>query len=41
MGVSDVGIEGLFTYLSDGTLVNFACEGSFGGRAGKKKKAFM
>jgi len=34
IGVSDVGDEGSFTYLSDGTLVNFVCESSNGGKAG-------
>jgi len=34
IGVSDVGTENEFVYLSDGTLVNFACESSAGGRAG-------
>merc|ERR1712238_47316 len=34
IGVSDVGTEDSFTYLSDGTLVNFVCESSAGGRAG-------
>jgi hypothetical protein len=34
IGVSDVGEENSFTYLSDGTLVNWVCETSQGGRAG-------
>merc|ERR1712238_25099 len=34
IGVSDVGTEDSFTYLSDGTLVNFVCESSAGGKAG-------
>ena len=37
IGVSDIGDENSFTYLSDGTLVNFVCESSAGGRAGKTK----
>ena len=38
IGVSDIGEEDSFTYLSDGTLVNFVCESSSAGRAGKTKK---
>ena len=34
IGISDVGTENEFTYLSDGTLVNFVCESSAAGRAG-------
>ena len=34
IGVSDVGEENYFTYLSDGTLVNWVCETSEDGRAG-------
>ena len=38
IGVSDTGKENSFTYLSDGTLVNWVCESSQGGRAGKTQK---
>ena len=38
IGVSDIGEEDSFTYLSDETLVNFNCENSFEGRAGKTFK---
>jgi len=34
IGVSDLGEENSFTYLSDGTLVNWVCDSSNGGRAG-------
>ena len=37
IGVSDIGDEDSFTYVSDGTLVNFVCESSNAGRAGKMK----
>ena len=36
IGVADIGEENVFTYISDGTLVNLACEDSFNGRAGKQ-----
>ena len=35
IGVSDIGDEDTFTYKSDGVLVNFVCESSAAGRAGK------
>ena len=41
IGVSDIGEEDSFTYLSDETLVNFNCENSFEGRAGKTFKRLM
>ena len=37
IGVSDIGTEDEFTYLSDESLVNWVFEGSTGGRAGKTK----
>ena len=39
IGVSDVGEENSFTYLSDGTLVNWVCQSSEMGRAGKPNKS--
>ena len=37
IGVTDIGTEDEFTYLSDESLVNWVCEGSAAGRAGKTK----
>ena len=42
IGVSDIGTEDFYTYLSDNKPVDFTCQGTLGGSAaGKTKKNYV